>query len=121
MKLIIAGSRTIELAPYEIEHLLEHFKLRPTEIVSGGAKGVDASAKWFSEVCKRPFKEFPADWDQYGPSAGPIRNRQMAEYGDCLLLIWDGKSRGSANMKAAMHRLKKPVYEVVEPVKITTD
>jgi hypothetical protein len=98
---------------------LAHFKLNPTEIVSGGAKGVDASAEWFAEVGKRPFKLFPADWDKHGKSAGPLRNREMAQYGDALLLIWDGKSPGSANMKAAMHRLKKPVYEIVMPVKIT--
>jgi hypothetical protein len=37
----------------------------------------------------------------------------MAEYADALLLIWDGKSRGSLNMKQQMLKLEKPVYEVI--------
>ena len=31
-------------------------------------------------------------------SAGPIRNKQMAEYADTLFAFWDGKSRGTKNM-----------------------
>ena len=46
---------------------------------------------------------FQADWDRHGKAAGPIRNAQMAVYaaeepGGALLLIWDGKSRGSRSM-----------------------
>ena len=44
---------------------------------------------------------FPAEWNTYGKAAGPIRNRQMAEYaapdGYCVV-FWDGKSRGSQNI-----------------------
>ncbi len=37
----------------------------------------------------------------------------MALYGDALLLIWDGKSRGSTSMRNEMKKLDKPVYEVI--------
>jgi hypothetical protein len=125
MKLIIAGGRDIGedvrgrdwskdrarlWAIYRAHHA-EHGM--PTEFVSGAAPGVDRFgedvAKGFDMVPKR----FPADWDKYPKAAGPIRNRQMAQYADALLLIWDGKSRGSANMKAEMLKLGKPVYEHV--------
>lgn len=59
------------------------------------------------------YKEFPADWKAHGKAAGPIRNKQMAEYADALLLIWDGESKGSASMKNEMLKLNKPVYEVI--------
>ena len=38
----------------------------------------------------------------------------MAEYADAALVIWDGKSKGSADMLKQMHRLEKPVaiYEM---------
>ncbi len=62
---------------------------------------------------KLPVKEFPADWDQHGNAAGPIRNAQMADYADALLLIYDGESRGSLNMRKQMAQLKKPIYEVI--------
>ncbi len=57
-----------------------------------------------------PVKEMPADWNRYGNSAGPMRNRQMAEYADAAVIIWDGYSRGTRNMVENMIRRKKPYY-----------
>lgn len=113
MKLIIAGSRTIQVSVPEMQALLDHFGLKPSEIVSGRAKGVDTSGEVYALSAGVHIQYFPADWDRYGKSAGHKRNAQMAEYGDHLLLIWDGQSRGSAGMKAIMTRLGKPVTEVV--------
>ena len=42
------------------------------------------------------IERYPADWKQYGKSAGPRRNMQMAEAGDDIICFWDGKSRGTA-------------------------
>lgn len=117
MKCIIAGSRHIDKI-YAMA-LLYKFIIRNqslfnniTEIVSGGAPGVDQAAEFFAENRFIDFKCFPADWSQ-GKKAGPLRNRQMAEYADVLILVWDGKTRGSASMKREMERLKKPVYEII--------
>lgn len=120
MKVLIAGSRTLSPSVEGIvEYLYDSLLITNgnwesvTEIVSGGAKGVDTSAQRFAEWWEKPFKCFPADWDTYGKSAGHIRNKQMAEYADVLLLIWDGESRGSANMKMNMEKLGKPVHEII--------
>lgn len=133
MKLIIAGSRNISLNPYVIGELMKNIGIEEkniTQVVSGGARGMDLSGeKWaeaiseglpkmvtgnYSGRTERVYiKIFEADWDTHGKAAGPIRNRQMAEYADALLLIWDGESKGSANMLAEMKKLKKPVYEVI--------
>ena len=63
-----------------------------------------------------PIKFFPALWDQYGKSAGMIRNKQMAEYGDFLLAFWDGKSHGTKNMIKTMKEMNKHgkvvIYEI---------
>ena len=40
----------------------------------------------------------------------PMRNREMAEYADALLAVWDGESKGTANMILEMHRMGKPVF-----------
>lgn len=71
------------------------------EIVSGGARGVDSLAERLANEEGFILKVFPADWNKYGKSAGPIRNRQMVEYikekdGVCLI-FWDGQSRGTKN------------------------
>lgn len=127
MKLIIAGSRDFEIhwtgiaAAIQLSDLLSE---KVTEVVSGVAKGVDTAAIDFANEDWRqdyptcsyepiPVKLFPADWEAHGKAAGPIRNKQMAEYADALLLIWDGESRGSANMKKEMLKLNKPVYEII--------
>ncbi len=112
IKLIIAGTRTLNVLSM-IEGLLVHFNLEPTQIVCGEASGPDRDGKEWAKSNGIPVKSFPADWTTYGKSAGPHRNGQMAEYADALLLIWDGESKGSANMKARMMGLKKPVYEVI--------
>jgi len=87
--------------------------IRVKEIIQGGAPGIDSCAKKVAEELLGHSRTFDANWNAYGKSAGPKRNRQMAEYGDALLVIWDGESRGSANMKEEMLKLGKPVYEVV--------
>lgn len=118
MKLIVAGSRTFYVSHHFIDDVycikcpeLDY----PEEIVCGGAKGIDEAGKRWGHTLssKDRVKLFPADWDKHGKAAGPIRNREMAQYADALLLIWDGKSRGSANMKSEMQKLGKPVYEVI--------
>lgn len=116
MKLIIAGSRDIWIQHDELFEIIEKFGIlyRIKEIVSGCASGIDSSAISFATRYKIPLKKFPADWEKYGGLAGPRRNREMAVYADCLLLIWDGKSKGSANMKARMKGMGKQIFEVVK-------
>lgn len=115
MRLIIAGSSHIEMTASYIEETLHTFGIEPKdikEVVSGNAPGIDYSGELFSiEFLNKEAKGFPADWSR-GNIAGHDRNAQMAEYGDALLLIWDGKSDGSANMKTQMMKLRKPIYEV---------
>lgn len=120
MRIIIAGGRDLYVDSSFIDGALNHFgipdpeiPLSPDEIVSGGARGIDSCGEEYAKELDVPVKKFPADWDRLGLKAGPVRNAQMAEYADVLLLIWDGESRGSANMKNQMQRLKKPVYEIV--------
>jgi hypothetical protein len=113
MKLIIAGSRTIQVSIEELRALVDHYNLRPTEIISGTAQGIDRCGESYARSEKLKLSRFPAQWELYGKAAGMKRNAVMAEVGDALLLIWDGKSRGSAGMKLIMQRMNKPIYEIV--------
>ena len=101
IRVIIAGTRTFsdyDLLCERVDDLLAKCKDKEIEIVSGGAKGADALGERYAEEHGLPCKVFPADWDKYGKAAGPIRNKQMAEYADACIVFWDGKSRGTNNM-----------------------
>lgn len=115
MKLVIAGSRGLNPQVSEIEQYISVNSITGiTEIVSGGCgNSPDMSAIGYARLHNIPYKIFKPDWDANGLAAGPMRNREMAEYGDALLLIWDGKSKGSKSMKQAMVMNDKPIYEVI--------
>lgn len=117
MKLIIAGGRDLFVTTKEISDIITE-KIGPisgiTEIVWGVCSGIDKCGKVFADFYGIKDKPYPAEWTKYGLSAGSRRNLQMAVYADMLLLIWDGKSDGSKNMKKRMLGMKKPVFEVIK-------
>jgi len=112
MKLIIAGTRNIADAADEVCCAICEFELAydVTELVSGASGNVDLAGEEWARENDIPIKRFPADWDKHGKAAGPIRNREMAEYADALIAVWDGESKGTANMILEMHRQGKPVF-----------
>ena len=99
MKLIIAGSRSITKTPDELHLIIETlFGDMVSEVISGTSRGVDQSGEAYAEKYCIPLVKMPADWDRYGKRAGPIRNRNMATYADAVLVLYDGKSKGSRSM-----------------------
>ena len=96
MKLIIAGSRSFDRGDMVIEAIKEFKPV--TEIVCGMAKGADMMGFHYGRIWNIPVKEFPANWDLYGKSAGYKRNQQMAKYADAALIFWDGISKGTKHM-----------------------
>ena len=113
MKVIIAGGRTI-IEPSHIIYAIEQSCFSMTEVVCGEAAGVDTMGKRWAEWHGIPWASFPANWDRHGKGAGHIRNGEMAAYADALIAIWDGKSRGTANMieQACAHDLYIHIYHM---------
>jgi len=109
MKVIIAGSRNINDYNFIKRSVLDFEKQygKITEIVSGTAKGVDQLGEKFALEFGLKLKKFPADWNKYGKRAGYLRNKQMGDYADALVAVWDGKSRGTAMMIEIMMDLEK--------------
>ena len=98
MKLIIAGARDYQLTDDDFAKL--NMIENVTEVVSGTCRGVDQCGEFWAETHNIPIKRFPADWKTFGRAAGPIRNKQMAEYADAVVLFHPDKnnSRGTASM-----------------------
>ena len=118
MKLIIAGTRhfsTWTTYGGYLEDAISRSGWRGdiTEVVTGGAYGVDSLGVVWAAMNGVPSLVFRANWNELGKAAGPIRNAKMAKYADRLLLLWDGKSPGSKNMLSCMENEGKPVYSMV--------
>jgi hypothetical protein len=99
MKIIIAGSRNFNdynLLKTSCDNLLTQFT--NIEIVSGTARGADKLGERYAREKGYDIKQFPANWDKFGKSAGYIRNDEMAQYSDMLIAFWDGTSKGTKHM-----------------------
>lgn len=130
MKLIIAGGRNFssrEATQHVFQAMGENhiYQLHQTpvfedadnkfvtEIVSGGALGMDTAGEVWAKTNGVEITQFLPNYKLLGSMAPRTRNKQMAIYADILRLIWDGKSSGSAHMKREMSSLGKPIIEKV--------
>jgi hypothetical protein len=86
------------MAVHKVFKAIEKCGWTVTEIVSGCGGNVDHAGEYVADVKNLPLHKFPANWTSLGRKAGPIRNREMAEYADALIAIWDGKSKGTKSM-----------------------
>ena len=107
-KLIVAGSRQFIPAQQHVD-ILNKYMPRPTEIVSGGAKGADKFGESWAEWNNIKTTRFIPDWALYGKKAGIIRNVEMAEYADALLAFWDKQSKGTQHMIEQAYKRKLEV------------
>lgn len=62
-------------------------------IVSGCASGADAIGERYAEENGLKVEKYPANWKRYGRSAGPKRNKQMAEVSDYVICFWTKRAK----------------------------
>ena len=90
MKLLIAGSRSI--VDFDLTGLV------PTEtelIISGGARGIDTVAERYADEHGIKKQIVRPSYELYGRAAPIKRNEVMVDMADYVLIIWDGKSKGT--------------------------
>ncbi len=78
-------------------------------IVSGGAKGADALGERYAKENGFKIEQYLPNWDKYGKSAGPKRNKQMAEISDYVICFWDKTSKGTKSMIEEARKNGKPI------------
>jgi len=111
---IIAGTRYFDDEPLLYSKCdLYTSKLSGFEVISGvplpekrwpqWKPGADGLGEQWAKERGHPFRPFPADWETHGRAAGPLRNREMAEYAKAsgegyLIAFWDEVSKGTKDM-----------------------
>lgn len=90
MKVAVVGSRNLT-----VKNLGAYLPEGTTEIVSGGAKGVDACARAYAQENGIPLREFLPDYERYQRAAPLKRNLKIVQYADVVVAFWDGRSRGT--------------------------
>lgn len=124
----------LNLLTIDRENSLYKINRENLEIISGMASGADSLAVQFANNYSLKLVEFPADWDnlevspckimenshgRYNALAGHNRNRAMAEYATSdgnfgvLILFWDGRSKGSKNMKNQAVIFGMKIFEIL--------
>jgi hypothetical protein len=109
MRVIIAGSRSIN--DYNlIEKCIKDSGFQITEVVSGGAYGVDKLGEKWARQNKVAIKQFIPKWNELGKRAGFVRNAEMGNYADAAVICYDGISSGTWNMYQLMLKNGKPCH-----------
>lgn len=90
MRVAIVGSRGLS-----VTNLEKYLPNGVTEIVSGGAKGIDTCAREYAVSNGIKLTEFLPEYEKYGRSAPLKRNIAIIENADLVLAFWDGTSRGT--------------------------
>lgn len=90
MKVAVIGSRGMS-----VEHLEDYIPKDTTEIISGGAQGVDMSARDYAIQYGIKLTEYLPEYKKYGRSAPLKRNITIIENADFVLAFWDGASKGT--------------------------
>lgn len=103
-RIVVAGSRSYsnyQQFDFVLNHILRVKGLDKSNsvILTGKApRGPDNMVIEWCESHGWKYCGFPADWDQYGKSAGYRRNIQMKEVATHVIVFWDARSKGSEHM-----------------------
>ena len=100
MKILICGDRNWTDEQTIIDYLFPYIMKSPT-IIHGNARGADTIGGAIAEKYGlKVIRERP-NWNRFGDSAGPIRNRRMLEKNPDLVLAFHNdieNSRGTKDM-----------------------
>jgi len=112
LNIVVAGGRNY--SDYDnVKTKLDNFRstLKPgtkVNIISGAASGADSLGERYARENNLGLQQFPANWNEHGRAAGPIRNQEMAGAGDILFAFPGGA--GTTNMISNMNRKGKRVF-----------
>ena len=101
MKVAVVGSRKLT-----VKDLGRYLPPDTTEIISGGARGIDTCAREYALSHGIKLTEFKPNYARYGRNAAPLkRNIAIIENADLVLAFWDGSSHGTQGVIEKCHEM----------------
>ena len=110
MRVAVIGSRGLQ-----VNDLGKYLPDEVTEIISGGARGVDTSAREYATEHGLKLTEYLPEYNKYGRSAPLKRNITIIESADLVLAFWDGKSPGTRFVIGSCEKKNIPMAVYVFP------
>ena len=106
MKVAVVGSRGLGTACYDIVE--RYVPVGCSEIISGGAAGVDALAEQYAKDNGLKLTVVRPDYKTFDRTAPLVRNGEIIRLSDYVLILWDGISRGTLNVIMTCLKTNKP-------------
>lgn len=110
MKVGVVGSRNC--GALTVQDIIRQLPANCSQIISGGAEGVDALAKEAALLLGLGFIEILPDYAAYGKSAPLVRNVQIVDECDMVLAFWDLCSNGTKHVVASCIE-KKRYFKII--------
>ena len=113
MKIAVIGSRGLSVGEERLGDALKTVD----EIVSGGAKGIDACAAEYARRNGIKLTEFLPQYERYGRAAPIVRNKEIVNYADKIVAFWDGRSKGTLSVIKYARSQQKDCEVIIMPKK----
>ena len=108
MRVAIVGSRDLKAVDIE-----KHLPAETEEIVSGGAVGVDSCAAEYAKKSGIRLVEFLPQYARYGKAATIVRNKEIVDYSDKVIVFWNGSSKGALSVIQYAQKIGKAIEIVL--------
>lgn len=83
------------------------------EIVSGGAVGIDRCAAEYAKRNGYKLTEFLPQYSLYGRAAPIVRNKQIVQYADKIIVFWNGSSKGTLSVIKYAEKIGKQCEVII--------
>ena len=93
MKVAVVGSRDLTNITLD-----QYIPKETDEIVSGGAVGVDLCAAEYAKKKGLKLTVFLPQYERYGRAAPIVRNKEIVDYADKIIVFWNGSSKGTRSV-----------------------
>ena len=108
MRVAIIGSRAYPRLVL-VRHYIEMLDPQGDIVITGCARGVDATARALAQERGIHVAKIEALWYTHHRAAGPIRNRWIVLLAERVVAFWDGKSDGTRSILKIASEHNRPV------------